>query len=76
MTGIWLVVIGGLVFSWLKQRRDTIKMNIKKNLHVKEFCLPPAGMWPAFCHLAAARRVSQTKQIGEAIQHYMEDSRL
>jgi hypothetical protein len=75
MDGIWLLVIGGLAFVTWKQRRETVRMNIKKNLHVSEFGLKP-GVWPAFCHLAAARRVSQTKQIGDAIMHYMEDSRL
>jgi mevalonate kinase len=74
-TVIWLIVVGGIVFISKKQRGETVRMNVKQNMHVKDLGVS-SQTWQAFCHLAAARRVSQTKQIGEAIIRYMEDSKI
>jgi hypothetical protein len=72
---LWVSVTIWLIVSTWKGRKSSVKMEVKQNMHVKELGLS-SQTWQAFCHLAAARRVSQTNQIGEAIMHYMEDSKI
>jgi len=70
----WMVVLIGWTIYTLWHRKKIVKMEIRENFHLKEMGVN-VEKWKDFCHLAAYRRTSQTKQLGEAVSYFVEHNK-
>lgn len=67
----WILVFGGGLVSIVYSRKKVVKMEMKQRFTIKEMGISPTK-WQEFCHLAAYRRTSQSKQLGEAVAYFTE----
>jgi len=67
----WIIIFGAGIVCLLWHHKKVVKMEVHENFHLKEMGIS-VEKWQAFCHLAAYRGTSQTKQLGEAVSYFIE----
>jgi len=67
----WIIIFGAGFVCMFWNRKKIVKMEVRRHFSLKEMGIN-TEKWQAFCHLAAYRRVSQEKQLGEAVSYFVE----
>jgi len=70
----WIIIFVGGIVCMLWHRKKVVKMEVRQHFSLKEMGIS-VEKWQDFCHLAAYRRTSQTKQLGEAVSYFVEHNK-
>ena len=67
----WIIIFGAGIVCMFWHRKKVVKMEVHQHFTLKEMGIS-VEKWQSFCHLAAYRRTSQSKQLGEAVSYFVE----